>query len=387
MKYLLINVVCGAGSTGRICTELADKLYDEGHTVKIAYGRGKVKQEHKKYAVKIGNGLSVKLDALLSRLFDNAGFNSKCVTKRFIKWVKKYDPDVIHLHNIHGYYINVKILFDYLKKSGKKVIWTLHDCWAFTGHCTHFDFINCEKWKEVCGNCKQKGLYPKSYLRDNSKSNYLRKKKAFTGAPNLDIITPSNWLKGKVEQSFLKEYKVTVINNGIDLEVFKPTKKDFKEKYNLQGKKIVLGVANVWGKRKGLGDFIKLSKILPEEYKIVIVGLNDKRLKLLPENILAIKRTDSLEKLVEIYSSAHVFFNPTYEDNYPTVNLEAQACGIPVITYKTGGSVESVPEENVLEKGDYKGLIEKLKENLPVLEIKKGKKEFCSDYLNFYNKV
>ena len=384
----MINSVCGVGSTGRICTDLCDTLEKNGHEVKIAYGRGEAPLNYKENSYKIGSDFLVKLNGIKARLFDNEGFNAKSATKKFLKWVESYNPDVLHLHNLHGYYLNVELLFKWIKsKPNLRVLWTLHDCWAFTGHCSHFESVNCEKWKNSCLNCSQKCEYPKSLFNDNSKNNYIRKKKAFTGVKNLEIITPSNWLKEKVEQSFLKEYKVTAINNGIDLEIFKPTDSNFKEKYNLQGKKIILGVASVWTKRKGFYDFIELSKILPEEYQIVLVSVSKKQKNILPKNILGIERTSGIKELVEIYSSAYVLFNPTYEDTYPTVNLEAQACGIPVITYRTGGSVESVPNKNVLEKGDYKGIIEKLKEELPILEIKKGKKEFCSDYLDFYKKV
>ena len=358
MKVLQINSVCGIRSTGRICTDIANVLAENQHECKIAFGRESVPEEHKKYAVQIGNQKNTYTDALLSRVFDNAGFNSKKATKDFLKWVKEYDPDVIHLHNLHGYYINVELLFDYLKKSGKSVVWTLHDCWSFTGHCAHFDYIGCQKWKTGgCSKCPQKGNYPKSSFFDNSKNNYVKKLKAFTGVPNLTIVTPSEWLAGLVKESFLKEYPVKVINNGIDLSVFKPTESDFRKRYNLQNKKIVLGVASSWSKSKGLDDFIKLSKLLSDEYKIVLVGLTKKQISDIPKNILCIERTNSTKELAEIYSAADVFVNPTYSDTYPTTNLEAQACGSPVITYKTGGSPESVSENGIVEKGDINSLV------------------------------
>ena len=362
MKILQINSVCGIRSTGRICTDIADILAQNGHDCKIAYGRETVPEKYKKYAVRIGSDLSVKIDALKSRIFDNAGFNSKSATKKFIKWVEEYDPDVIHLHNIHGYYINVEILFDYLKRSNKPVIWTLHDCWSFTGHCSHFDFAGCDKWKNLsCSNCPEKKSYPASLFCDNSSKNIVKKKKCFTGLNNFTIVTPSNWLADQVKLSYLKDYPIKVIYNGIDLNVFKPTPSDFRKKYGLEDKKIILGVASTWTERKGYNDFLKLSEILDDSFKIVLVGVSPKQLKTLPANILGITRTENVKQLAEIYTAADVFLNLTYEDTYPTVNLEAQACGSPVITYNTGGSAESVPIENVLVKGSTSSLLSTLK--------------------------
>ena len=242
MKVLLINSVCGIRSTGRICTDLAEVLEANGHECKIAYGRETVPEKYHKYAVRIGSNVSVKVDAVKTRLFDNAGFNSVSATKKFIKWVKEYDPDVIHLHNLHGYYINIEILFEYLRNCGKKVIWTLHDCWAFTGHCSHFVTANCEKWKKQCYSCPKRKAYPSSLFLDCSKRNYGKKKNLFTSLENMTIITPSEWLANLVKQSFLAKYNVQVINNGIDLDVFIPRGSNFREKYNLENKKIVLGI-------------------------------------------------------------------------------------------------------------------------------------------------
>lgn len=348
----MINSVCGIRSTGRICTDLAETLSEQGHEVKIAYGRETVPEKYQKYAVRIGNDMDVKLHALQTRMFDNTGFCSRKVTKQFIRWVESYNPDIIHLHNIHGYYINIDILFRYLRTCGKKIIWTLHDCWAFTGHCTYFTAIKCDRWKKQCHHCPQKWRYPASYMLDHSKENYQRKKELFTNIPNMTLVTPSQWLADLVKQSFLSEYPVEVHYNTIDTTVFKPTPSNFREKYNLQGKKIILGVASVWNERKGLNDFIKLSEIIDDKFAIVLVGLSETQIKRMPKKIIAIRRTNSTKELAEIYTAADVFFNPTYEDNYPTTNLEAQSCGTPVITYKTGGSPESVPEKNVVDVGN-----------------------------------
>ena len=358
MKVLMINVVCGIRSTGRICTDLADALTKQGHKVKIAYGREDVPEQYKKYAVRIGSDLDVKLHGVRARLLDESGFGSKKATERFIEWVKRYDPDVIHLHNIHGYYINVEVLFDYLRTCGKKIIWTLHDCWAFTGHAAYCEAADCERWKTGCNNCPKRDDYPKA-ITDNSRVNWVKKRKIFTGIPNLQIITPSKWLAGLVKKSFLRKYPVSVIYNGIDTSVFKPVdSSELRKMLKIGDKKVILGVAAVWDQRKGLDDFIKLNKLIDKnKYQIVLVGLTEKQIANLPKSIIGITRTDSVEQLVELYSLAHVFVNPTYEDNYPTTNLEAIACGTPVITYDTGGSPESaVAYGKVVNKGSIKSL-------------------------------
>ncbi len=361
MKVLMINSVCGIRSTGRICTDIAEVLEKSGHECKIAYGREVVPEKYKKYAVRIGSNMGVKLHAGLSRIFDSAGFHSKHATKKFIKWVKQYNPDIIHLHNLHGYYLHLGILFKYLKSINKPIVWTLHDCWPFTGHCAYFDFVRCDKWEKQCVRCIRKRDYPSSLIFDKSKRNYRKKKKLMGDLKNLQIITPSQWLANLVKRSFLKEYDVKVIPNGIDLSVFKPTESDFRIKYGLGNKRVVLGVAGVWDERKGLADFLGLSKLLTDDYKIVLVGLTRRQINSLPTNVLGIEKTNNVRELAEIYSTADVLLNPTYEDNYPTTNLEAQACGTPVITYRTGGSVESVPVENVVEKGDIERVADILK--------------------------
>lgn len=367
MKILMINSVCGIGSTGRICTDLADVLTKQGHECLIAYGRKTAPEKYKDISYRIGSDIDVKAHALKSRLFDASGFGSKKATKRLVKRIIEYDPDIIHLHNIHGYYINIEILFDYLKTCGKKIVWTLHDCWAFTGHCAHFDYANCNKWQYGCFCCPETSNYPKS-LCDRSVVNYKRKKENFIGVKNMTIITPSKWLADLVRQSFLKEYPINVISNGIDLDVFQPIKGTFRQKYCLNSKKIVLGVASTWTVKKGLNDFKELSKILDSSYQIVLVGLTKKQKENLPRSIIGITQTNNLTELADIYSAADVFVNLTYEDTYPTVNLEALSCGTAVITYQTGGSPETLPSccGKVVSKGN-------------LIEVKKAVEDFCSE--------
>lgn len=387
MKILMINVVCGIRSTGRICTDLAISLEDQGNEVKIAYGREEVPKEYEQYAVRIGTNIDVITHGIKARIFDRLGFGSKKATKKFIQWVREYNPDIIHLHNLHGYYINIEILFDYLKTCKKKIIWTLHDCWTFTGHCTYFDYVQCEKWKKGCRHCPQKNEYPKRYFIDQSKKNYYKKQQIFSNIPNLTLVTPSYWLASLVKQSFLKEYPLKIIHNGVDTNIFKPINSNLRNKYGLQNRIVILGIAAVWDKRKGLNTFLKLSKVLSKEYKIILVGLSQKQLKHLPSNIIGIKKTNSIKRLIELYTMADIFVNPTLEDNYPTTNIEAIACETPVITYSTGGSVESakmygtvVSKNNVSELVNAIKNIKKIKKNNIEINYKNTIKKYMELY-------
>lgn len=368
-RVLLVNSVCGTGSTGRIVAGIAKQYREKGDTVRIAYGRGDVPDAYKKYAVRIGNDLDVRLHGVSTRIFDNHGFGSRLVTKRFLKWADSFDPDVLWLHNIHGYYINIGELFCWIKsRPWMEVRWTLHDCWAFTGHCAHFTVAGCGKWKTCCRNCPQSRAYPASWLLDRSKRNFEQKKKLFCGVGNLTIITPSHWLEGLVKESFLKKYPVQVQYNEIDRTVFKPTESDFRKKYGLEGKKMILGVAAAWSRNKGLDDFIRLSKMLDNSCRIVLVGLTDEQTRAVPKQILALQRTDSPKELAEIYTAADVFFNPTYEETFSMVNLEAEACGTRVVTYDTGGCREAVHrnDSRVVPVGDVGAVLTDL--NLGMIE-------------------
>lgn len=346
MKVLLINSVCGIGSTGKICAAIARQYEKEGHEVKIAYGRdASVPQECRRYAVRIGSDMDVKLHALRNRLLDDHGFASKRATEEFLRWAEEFDPDLVWLHNIHGYYINVQMLFDWLKRRpqmSKK--WTLHDCWAFTGHCVHFAVARCDAWQTRCSHCPQKGTYPASILLDNSANNYIRKKNAFTGVENMTLIVPSQWLADLVKKSFLKEYPVQVRYNSIDTNVFQPTPGDFREKYGLTGKKIILGVAGVWTDRKGLGDFMELARRLDEDQVIVLVGLTPKQIRKLPDNIIGITRTNNGFELAQIYTAADVFVNPSREETFGMTTVEAISCGTHAIVYE-GTACEEIVKQ------------------------------------------
>ncbi|MGL4362384.1 MAG: glycosyltransferase [Cellulosilyticaceae bacterium] len=396
MKVLQINSVCGVGSTGRIATDLHNILEENGHESYIAYGRGTAQRCNK--GIKIGSRVDNYFHVAQTRLFDRHGLGSYYATKKLIKQIDEFNPDVIHLHNIHGYYINIKILFEYIKKVNKPVVWTLHDCWAFTGHCSHFDYIGCNKWKSECNKCNQKKQYPSSLIKDRSKKNYQLKKDVFKGVENMTIVTPSEWLAEIVKKSFLNEYEVKVINNGIDLEIFKPIESNFKKKQDIEGYFIILGVASVWNKRKGMEYFLELSNEIEKDEKIVLVGVTEKQKKELPENVIGITRTNNIEELAKIYSMADVFVNPTLEDNFPTTNLEALACGTPVITFNTGGSVESIDDMCgvVLDKNESGKLLmeirkcyknKKSKEKCIVKSTQYDKNVKNIEYINIYKMI
>ncbi len=343
MKILIINTVCGIRSTGRIATAMAEEYILQGHECVIAYGREAVPQQYRKISYRIGTDFGIYTNALKARFLDNEAFNAKRATKKFIKWANSYDPDVLCLHNLHGYYINIKLLFDWIKSRPKmQVKWTLHDCWAFTGHCAHFSFVGCHRWKTGCHNCPQLKKYPAGLFLDGSKKNYLRKKACFGGVENMTITVPSHWLANLVKQSFLGEYPVEVVHNTVNTQVFKPTESDFRQSYGLQDKYIVLGVATAWDDRKGLCDFIKLSKLLDKHCKVVLVGLDEKQIKKMPEDILCIPRTNSVKELAEIYTAADLFLNLSREETFGLTTVEALSCGTYPIVYKNTACEEVV---------------------------------------------
>lgn len=345
-RVLFVNTNAGVGSTGRICVEQAAEYKNKGWTVRVAYGREQfVSPDLESCLYKIKTPLNLQWHVAVTRLFDAHGTASTIATKKFLRWAEKYNPNLLWLHNIHGYYINVEMLFKWIKtRPDMEVRWTLHDGWAFTGHCACFNAVQCNRWITGCYDCPQKNEYPKSILFDGSKRNYLLKKAAFTGVKNMTIITPSNWLADRVRKSFLGDYKIIVQYNKINKEIFKPTQGNFREKYGLQSRKIILGVASAWQECKGLYDFIELSKMLPENYIIVLVGLTDSQLKMLPGNMIGIKRTNNIKELAEIYTAADIFANPSKEETFGLTTLEAIECGTQVIVYK-GTACEEIAEK------------------------------------------
>lgn len=356
---LQINVTANWGSTGKIAEDIGKVAIANGWKSYIAYGRD-TKPTSASHLIPIGNKWDMFYHGLQTRLFDRHGLASKKATKDFVESVKRIDPDIIHIHNIHGYFINYEILFEYLATVGKPIVWTLHDCWPFTGHCAYFDMVNCDGWKSGCIDCRHKNVYPAAKIFCNSADNYKRKNVAFTSVKDMTFIPVSDWLLNFLGESFLCEYPRMTIHNGIDTKVFTPA----KGRQENNGKFSIIGVASVWAERKGLKDFVKLRDALPKEYNITLIGLNKEQIETLPPGIKGIARTNSLSELIEYYSNADVYINPTYEDNFPTTNIEALACGTPVITYNTGGSIEAIDVHTgrIVEQGDIDGLVSSIVE-------------------------
>lgn len=334
--------------------------------IAYSYGRDGVKPCASEL-VPVGSKASVAWHGLVTRFTDRHGLASDCATKAFIKRIEEIKPDVVHIHNIHGYFLNYKLLFDFLSKSGIPVVWTVHDCWLYTGHCYYYSFVQCNKWQNGCGNCPQQRAFPTSWLVDRSARNYCDKKAAFTSMPKdkLTIVPVSQWIKGELDRSFLAGYPMKVIHNGIDLDIFKVyDAAEVREKYALGDKRIILGVASIWCREKGVDDFVKMAQMINDDEVIVLVGVDEKTKALLPPEVVAIARTENIGQLAQLYSAAEAFVNPTWQDNYPTVNLEAIACGTPVVTYRTGGSIEAVTDDTgfVVEQGNVTGLLGAVRE-------------------------
>ena len=360
MKVLQINTF-GNLSTGKIAVDIYRTLKARGNEGVVAFARNDVPGDVPSF--RIGNSFSVYADGVLTRFTDKAGHYSKGATAKLIDQIKEYDPDIIHLHNLHGYYINVPMLFEYLAEADKPVVWTLHDCWAYTGHCCYYSMAGCDKWKLTgCSSCPQKKAYPASLFKDNSTKNFAEKNEMFHSVKNLNLVCVSNWLSGELKDSFLKDIPSRVIYNGIDTNVFKPASGNFRIRYNIGDKRIVLGVASTWDTRKGLSDFIELSKILDDRYRIVLVGLNDKEKKSLPDNMTGIGRTDGPKELAEVYSAANVFFNASVEETFGLPNVEAIACGTPVVAYNCTGIPETMTIDDgyIVEPHDLKSVAEKI---------------------------
>lgn len=370
MKIVQINATCGVGSTGKICVGISEVLAEKNIENYILYSS---KSNGYKYGIKCSDDNYIKMQALKSRILGNYGFNSKKATRRIIDELERIKPDIVHLHNIHGHDCNLEMLFTYFKRKKTKLIWTFHDCWAFTGYCPHFTMVNCDKWQTQCTQCVKSR--EQSWIFDKSSMLFEKKKQLFEGL-DLTIVTPSQWLSKLVKQSFLRDYPVKVINNGIELNVFRPNESNFIQRYRLENKKIVLGVSFGWNKSKGLDVFVDLAKRLPDDYQIILVGTDSGVDRFLPDKIVSVHRTQNQQELAEIYSSADVFVNPTREENYPTVNMESLACGTPVLTFRTGGSPEMLDETcgSVVDCDDVDALE---KEIIRICTEKPYSKEAC----------
>ena len=374
MKLLQICVEGNFGSTGTIAESIGLHVLQNGWESYIAIGRNP--RPSKSKLIQIGSRIEIILHGLESRIFDNHGLASRRSTKKLVKKIEIIKPDVIHLHHLHGYYINYEILFVFLQKSKIPVVWTFHDCWSFTGHCTHFDFIKCGKWKTECSHCPQKNEYPKSLFFDNSRNNFNIKKRLFTSISNMTIVSVSEWLNNLVAKSFFINTNHICIYNSVDLDTFKPI--DFisklKEKYLVDNKFVILGEATTWSSRKGLYDFIELSKYLKEDEVIILVGLSKKQINKLPNNIIGLLKTESKVQIAQLYATADVFLNLSVEETFGLTTAEAMACGTPVVVYNTTASPELVNTRTgfVIEKGEYNEIIKAID------NIKSNKKAFFS---------
>lgn len=399
-----ISIEVNSGSVGRIAEQIGQLALSHGWESYITYARNHLPSKSK--TVKIGTKWDIYWHGIMTRLFDRHCLHSTKATKKLIQQIERIHPDIIQLHHIHGYFLDMEVLFKYLSSVSTPVVWIFHDCWAMTGHCAYFDYVGCNKWRTQCETCVQKKTYPGSFLLDRSSENYRLKRKFFTSVKNMTIVPVSNWLGDIVSQSFLQNYPLKVIQNGIDLEQFSPrTNQDImvmKDKLGLSKYSVVLlGVASTWDQRKGLCDFVQLYGMIPSEWKIVLVGLSKAQIKKLPAGIIGIERTENVTQLATLYSLASVFINPTWEDTFPTTNVEALACDTPVITYKTGGSVESVSKAvgYVVEKGDVAAIKERIGEI--IMKGENAYKGICrdralalydkndrfEDYMKLYNKL
>lgn len=382
-RLLQINTTGNSGSTGRITEEIGRMALEFGWDSYIAFARNDRPSQSKKLIV--GTDWDLKIHGLKTRLFDKHGFGSKEATFRLIKEIEKINPHIIHLHNLHGYYLNIEILFKFLANSKIPVVWTLHDCWAFTGHCTHFSYIDCEKWETHCEECPQKKEYPASYLFDRSYQNYIEKRKIFNLIENIKLVTVSEWLNSIVKRSFLKEHYITTIYNGIDLDTFHPIIETdiIKKKLNIHGKFVLLAVASLWIDKKGLYEYIKLSKYLKEDEIILLVGNINKNIKL-PHNVHHIGRIDDVSELSSLYSSANVVMNLSFQETFGMTTAEGFACGTPSIAYNCTASPEliSIDTGYIAEVGDF----ESIRNSLDLIK-EKGKKFYQSKCIDRARKL
>ena len=353
MKNLLqINCTANWGSTGKIAEQIGRKAAERGWDSYLAYGRYVNPSQLK--LIRVGSAINPYLHYAEQRIRDNEGQCSRLATRRLIKQIEDIKPDVIQLHNIHDHFLNYPLLFSYLNQTDIKVVWTFHDCWAFTGHCYHFVTQNCDRWKTGCHDCPLK-----DNLLDGSQQNWELKKSLFSVNRNLTIVACSQWMADFVRESFLGNKPTSVIHNGIDLNVFRPEVIGVPQNKGFH----ILAVSNVWSRDKGIDDIYLLRKMLSPEFVITVVGLSKAQVQSLPEGIIGIQRTQNVRELVWLYNSADVLINPTYADTFPTVNLESLACGIPVVTYRTGGSPEAIDEATgvVVQQGDINALADAIK--------------------------
>lgn len=362
-RLLLINVALNWGSTGKITEGIGTLAQSQGWDVYVAHG-ARYKDPSNTVSIQVSSRVGEWIHFLGSFLFDSQGLGSRCDTRRFLKKVEKIKPDIVHIHNIHGCFINYPLLFTYLKEHNIPVVWTLHDCWAITGHCTHFMRTNCMKWQKGCNHCPQKRTFPTTCFLDRTERNYSLKKALFTSLQVMHITTVSNWLKGIAEASYLRKYPISVVPNGIKTDLFTREPSDIKERYGIQGKRLLLAVAIGLDERKGLYDYIKLAESLPKDYKLMLVGLTKEEQNSLPKSILSMGRTKGAKELAAYYSAADVLLSLSYEETFGLTIVEAMSCGTPAIVYNNTAQPELITPETgkIVPTGDVEAVIKAIKE-------------------------
>ena len=398
-KLFQIVIETNKGSVGRIAEQIGETVLENGWSSYVTYARGNNPSTSE--VIRIGSKFDVYWHGFETRILDNHCFSSTSATKDLIKTIKEIKPNLIHLHHLHGYFINIEILFNYLKESKIPVVWTFHDVWSITGHCTHFDFVGCDKWKTQCHHCEQKKEYPKSLIFDRSRQNYIDKRRIFNSVDNLTIVSVSKWLDKVVGQSFLNNLSREVIYNGVDIDLFRPQVTNVRDKFKIEDKFLIVGVATTWDKRKGFEDFMKLSKKLNQDDIIILVGLSISQIKSLPSNIIGIERTESQQELSGLYCAADLFMNLSVEETFGLTTAEALACGTPALVYDATACPELVDENSgfIVKKNDIDDLVNKV--NLIKIKKKKSytnacrsravslfnKKERCLEYLELYARL
>lgn len=392
MNILYINSVYGYGSTGKITKKLKEEAENQGCSAAVIFGRksaigykGTITEEKNTYY--ICSELEQKADILSSVLFDTHGLHSKKTTEAVIEKIKELSPDIIHLHNLHGFYLNYPLLFDFFRDYGRPIVWTMHDCWAFTGFCSHYTFNECYQWQTGCRRCRYRNVYPYRIL-SSSAGNYLKKMSAFQNQ-NLTIVTPSAWLKEEISKSFLKNYSCRVIYNDVNLNSFYYDPGNVRDRYDIRNKRMYMACANVWTAQKGFAECMKLAAELDDNELLVMVGLSEKQIRSLPDHVLGIAHCD-VNELRNWYSACDSFFNPTLEDTFPTVNLEAAACGAPIVTYKTGGSPEAAGNHGItVERYDIGQALKELRntdrEKMPAPNVRE--RSMAEEYMELYSEL
>lgn len=361
MRVLQINANFGFSSTGLIVKDIADQIKKDGLEPFCAYQKTNAPVNN---GYQIGNKFDWKLHAFFSRILGRQGYYSYFATKKFLKYIDKIKPDVIHLHNLHSNYININLLLKFIAKKDIPTIITFHDCWFFTGKCFHYVDFSCDRYKTGCGKCPKKKAPPKSLIFDFSSQVLKNKIKRLTAIPRLKIIGCSDWICNEAKNSLLKDCDISRIYNGVDINVFCPKNtENLRNELGASDNFLVLGMANKWFLDQNI-SLIEKVKTLPNT-KLILVGCNENQLRFLKENhseVIGVGFVKDREELARYYSVADVFVNLTFADTLPTVNMESICCGTPVITYDGCGSPELVDKDCgvIVKKGDTDGIINAL---------------------------